>query len=114
MTDRVFLDTNVLVYAYDRHDPAKHQRAQTLLQERLKAKDAFISAQVLGEFFVTVTRKIKNSLRIEEAIAIIHVLDAIPLIEIDRALVVSAIETHVQHQITYWDGLIIAAAERAG
>jgi predicted nucleic acid-binding protein len=56
MTDRVFLDTNVLVYAYDRHDLTKHQRAQSLLQERLKAKDTTISGQVLGEFFVTVTR----------------------------------------------------------
>jgi predicted nucleic acid-binding protein len=114
MSDKVFLDTNVLVYAYDRHDISKHQRAQSIVQELTKAKEAVISAQVLGEFFVTVTRKIKSPLRVDEAATIVHVLGSVRFVETDRALIDSAIELHLRYQISYWDGLIIAAAERAG
>ena len=103
-----------MVYAYDRHDLSKHQRAQTIVQETTNSHNAVISAQVLGEFFVTVTQKIKHRLRVDEAATIIRVLDSVPLVEIDRLLVTTAIEMHVQHRISYWDGLILAAAERAG
>lgn len=60
MNDKVFFDSNVVIYAYDTRDSAKQQRAQELLLSALPSKSAVLSAQVLGEFFVVVTRKSRS------------------------------------------------------
>jgi predicted nucleic acid-binding protein len=114
MSDKAFLDTNVLVYAYDLRDALKHQQAQRILNERMSTQEAVISAQVLGEFFVTVTKKIKQPLSVEAASTILGVLRAIPLVAIDRALVDAAVALHRKDQVSYWDALIIAAAQQSG
>ena len=56
--DRYFLDTNILVYANDASDPAKQAAAVKLIGEGLRSGRGVISTQVLGEFWVTVTKKI--------------------------------------------------------
>ena len=114
MAARVFLDTNVLVYAYDLHAPAKQARAQTLLTEGIEQENAVVSSQVLGEFFVLVTKQIESPLPAEEARELIDLFGALPVVAIDLNLVRRAIDTHRQYQISYWDALIVAAAERAG
>ena len=58
MTDKVFLDTNVLVYAYDKHDPDKQAMAQNILLEGMKQDNLVLSVQVISEFYVVVTRPI--------------------------------------------------------
>ena len=67
MKDRVFLDTNILVYAYDRHDPRKQGIAQSLLIDGMENESAALSVQVLGEFFSVVTRQIKQPMTTDEA-----------------------------------------------
>ncbi|HET6582305.1 MAG TPA: PIN domain-containing protein [Nannocystaceae bacterium] len=57
MTDRVFVDTNVLVYAFDRDEPAKRKRSLAILEGE---DDLVLSTQVLQEFYVTVTRKLRD------------------------------------------------------
>jgi len=114
MSDRVFLDTNVLVYAYDGHEPAKQRRAQQVLRSGLVDDSAVLSAQVLGEFFVTVTRKIPTPLSCAEARDIIELVSTLPVVDVDHVLVKRALSVHEQYQISYWDALIVAAAERAG
>ena len=56
MPDRKFLDTNVLVYAYDRHDLVKHTQAQQILLSGTENESIVLSVQVLGEFFNVVTQ----------------------------------------------------------
>ena len=73
-----------------------------------------MSSQVLGEFFVVVTQRIKEPLSADEAMEIIEVLSVLPVAEIDLPLVKHAIETHKVYGISYWDSLIVAAAERTG
>ena len=51
MTERVFLDTNIIVYAYDTHEPDKQKKAQVLLLDAIRQERSVLSAQVLGEFF---------------------------------------------------------------
>jgi len=114
MSDKAFLDTNILVYAYDEHDPKKQKKAQTLLTEGVENENTVLSVQVLGEFFNVVTRHIKPLLSSEEAQEIIHTLSIMPVQEIDLAMVNRAIDTCKTYQISYWDALIISAAERAG
>jgi len=113
MSDKVFLDTNILVYAYDRGEPEKQAQAQGLLTGGIERENAVISAQVLGEFFVVVTRRIQTPLSAEEAEQVIDLLGILPVVEIDLKLVRQALSIHKELQISYWDSLIIAAAERA-
>ena len=113
MQDRAFLDTNVLVYAYDTHDRDKQKKAQNLLTEGIEQENMVLSAQVLSEFFNAVTRNIEHPMTADEAQEIIGVVSILPVEEIDLTMVNRAIDTHKTYQISYWDALIIAAAERA-
>ena len=114
MSDRVFLDTNILVYAYDQHDPRKQNKAQELLTDGIERETLVLSVQVLGEFFNVVTRHIPQPVTSDEAREIIATISILPVQEIDLAMVNRAIDTHKMYQIAYWDALIISAAERAG
>ena len=114
MSARVFFDTNVLVYAYDRGNRAKQSAAQRLIEQHLHAETGCLSAQVLSEFYVTVTRQLPRPLASEAAAAIVHLFSRMPVTEIDVALVHRAMDAQRRHVISYWDALIVAAAERAG
>ena len=114
MSDRRFVDTNIVVYAYDSAVPAKNAQAQRILRDGVVDDNLAVSAQVLGEFFTVATRRIQEPLTADDAAAAIDALKPIPVVEIDRQLVERAIETHKRYGIVYWDALIVAAAERAG
>ena len=114
MNGRGFLDTNILVYAYDRSDPGKQQRAQELLASSIREESGALSTQVLGEFFVVATRRIPAPLSVAEASEILDAVSVLPVEEIDLPLVRKALETVRAHAVSYWDALILAAAERAG
>ena len=104
-----FLDTGVLVYAASasRNEAAKRERALKLVQEA----DFGLSAQVLQEFYVTVTRKAKKPMAPELAVALMDEYRVFPTVPTDYPLVVSAVELSVKYGISYWDGAIIAAAQ---
>ena len=112
MSIECFLDTNILVYAAAGRDAeeAKRQRALALIVEEKFG----LSAQVLQEFYVTVTRKIAIPLVVEQALDWIEQLETFPCIAIDNTIVKIAIEISERYQISYWDGAIIAAAEALG
>jgi predicted nucleic acid-binding protein len=114
MNDRVFLDTNILVYAYDTHEPDKRKVAQDVVKRAVREDNAAISTQVLGEFFTIITRKIKKPpLGPEEAQKLVSAVSIIQVVETDLLLVNRAIDAHRKYGISYWDSLIVAAAERA-
>ena len=73
-----------------------------------------MSVQVLGEFFNVVTRQIPQPMTSDEAQEIIAIVSYLPVQEIDLIMVNRAIDTHKRYQISYWDALIVSAAERAG
>lgn len=112
MSADCFLDTNVLVYAAtsDPETAAKRYRALALIESR----DFALSAQVLQEFYVTVTRKLSVPLGPERALAWIEEFETFPCVEIDAALVKIGAEIAERYRISYWDGAILAAARRAG
>ena len=114
MADRDFFDTNILIYAADRSEPRKQSQARRLLKNAIENETGTVSVQVLGEFFNVVTRRIPTPLSVEEAEEAINRVAVLPVVEIDWALVQRAINTHKEYGITYWDSLIVAAAERAG
>ena len=114
MADSAFLDTNVLVYMYDRHAPAKQAIARSLVGSGIERGILVLSVQVLGEFFSAVTRRIPNPLSADEAEQEVNRIAVLPVIGIDSALVRRGIDTHKRYRIAYWDALIVVAAERAG
>lgn len=107
-----FLDTNVLVYAVaaDAEVSEKRQRALALIE----TIDFAVSAQVLQEFYVTVTRKLERPLSPDQALAWVEQLEAFPCVAIDASLVKVAAEISERYRISYLDGAIVAAAELAG
>ena len=113
MSGRQFLDTNVAVYAYDAAEPAKQAVAQRLLRQGILEENSVISVQVLGEFFHAVTRRIRRPMTVAEASSAVTTIRALPVVEIDARLVERAIETLRRYGISYWDALIVAAAERS-
>ena len=113
MPDRTFIDTNVLVYAYDAHEPVKQALAQEILKRGIEDETAVLSVQVISEFFTVVTRRIPNPLSVEEAEVVLNLLSILPIVDLDFRMVRRAIEIHRQYGISYWDSLIVAAAQRA-
>ena len=113
MTGRDFLDTNVLVYAYQTNDPGKQRIARQLLS-RAVAGEFTISTQVLAEFATTLLHKLQPPLSIEEVTVALDGLGPIPLIVPDGDIVRRAVEARGAYGIHFYDGMIVAAAERAG
>lgn len=112
MSAEVFFDTNVLVYAAmgAGKDEPKKKRALALIE----TADFGTSAQVLQEFFVTVTRKAARPLSAEEALEWIEQWAAFPCQPIDHQLVRIAVEFSERFTISYWDAAILAATEASG
>ena len=116
MADRDFFDTNVLVYAVDQRDPEKQARSRALLTEAIENNTGALSTQVLSEFFTVSTsrRRVPQPLSPTDARLIVEQVSVMPVIAVDLSMVRRAIDTSQRYGIAYWDGLIIAAAERAG
>jgi predicted nucleic acid-binding protein len=111
--DRAFLDTNVLVYLFDHDEPDKEQCARDIL-EQAQPGDLALSAQVLSEFYVVVTRKLKRPLEKTGAAQAVDWLSLLRVVPLDSELVKAAIQTSRSAQLSYWDGLIVASAAAAG
>ena len=113
MTERSFVDTNVWVYAVDAADPDKQASARALLAPNAN-QDLVVSAQVLSEFYVVVTRKLASPVGEDDASAMITQMSRLPVVAIDTALVAAAIAGSRAWQISYWDALILVAADASG
>jgi len=111
---RAFFDSNVIVYAMSPSDPAKFTAARDLLGSAVENRRGVISAQVLGETFVTLTQKVPKPLSREAALANLRALSCLHVVPLTGELVFRAIEIQGEHQLSYWDALIVAAAEGAG
>ena len=110
---RVFLDTNVLVYAYDSSDSRKQRVAQDLVRRAL-AGDILVSTQVLAEFTATLLHKITPAARPEDVTAVLDAMGPIRVVQPDGDIVRRAVEIRAEYGVHFYDGMIVAAAERGG
>lgn len=110
--DKAFLDTNVLIYMYSSADPGKRIRAQELFDRHLESNRILISTQVVQEFYAVGSRKLDIPRRQLGEIAA-RLLDLSPIV-VGPAHIASAIQTSELHQISFWDSLILAAAQSGG
>jgi predicted nucleic acid-binding protein len=109
-----FVDTNVLVYAFDKSSSPKKRVAQRLLNELMEEDRLRVSTQVLQELFVTLTRKASQRCSIEEALTVLDDLTAWPLMVVDYSAIRAAGGLADQAQLSFWDALVVVAAARAG
>lgn len=112
MTVECVLDTNVILYAVSHAPEDDLKRVRAL--ELIAASNFGVPAQVLQEFYVNATRKIRVPLSPAKALEWVEQLAEQPSVATDSGLVFRGIEISVRHQISYWDGAIIAAAEALG
>jgi predicted nucleic acid-binding protein len=112
MTARSFFDTNVLIYADDKAAPAKQRRALDLVAEHRRAGTGVVSLQVLQEYFVTITRK----LRVDQRIARrkVELLTEFDVAATDVTDILAAIDLHFLHGFSFWDALVMRSAKQAG
>jgi predicted nucleic acid-binding protein len=107
-----FVDTNVLVYAFDVDEPRKREVALRVLEA--EGPNLTTSAQVLAEFYVVVTRRLRRPLSPAAAQQRVDELASMPIVAVDATLVRSAIELSQTEGLSYWDAAIVAAASAAG
>ena len=114
MSGRTFLDSNVLVYSVDESsaETAKHERAVELIAAQ--PGNLVVSTQVLQEFYVVTTRKLKIPLSEERAARAVRGIAKLDVIGVDVPLVLAAVDTSRLVRLSLWDALIIEAASRAG
>ena len=112
-TERCFLDTNILVYAHDNTSGRKHEIARNLIRELWAAGNGVLSTQVLQELYVTVTRKIPRPLDGASALRILRALGEWELHQVSLDTITRGAELSSLHQLSFWDGLIIASASAA-
>lgn len=111
MRGRTFLDTNVLVYLFDRDEPRKQARARELIAD--EALFLVVSTQVLSEFYVVATRKLARPLDAAAASLAVDRFSEFFVVGSDAAMVRAAIGTAQRSQLSYWDAMIVEAAVSA-
>lgn len=109
-----FIDTNILVYAHDIHEPAKREIARTVLRKLWLTGTGVLSTQVLQEFYSVVTRKRSHPMPKEEARRRIANFSEWCSMDTNPQLLVSASLLDERHHMQWWDALIIEAAMRSG
>ena len=112
MTAMCFVDTNVLVYANDWESPHKQAIAFDSLGSLIEQGRMVLSAQVLNEFAAALLRP-RFGFSLDEVREALGVYLRCPVISMDESLTLRAIDARARYQLSLWDGLIIAAAERA-
>lgn len=107
-----FVDTNVLVYLFDSDSPQKQLLAKDLLEA--EADNVVLSTQILGEFYVTVTRKLAKPLAPAVARQAVDGLCALRVEPLRTELVRAAVGRSESSRLSYWDALIVETAVAAG
>ena len=111
---KVFVDTNVLVYAYDRGAGSKHERALSLVENLWKEGNGVLSTQVLQEFYVNVRRKAQKPISHDQARALItDYLTWNPIVN-DGATLLEALDVEQRYKLSFWDSMIVVAAQKSG
>ncbi|MBI4699437.1 MAG: PIN domain-containing protein [Nitrospirae bacterium] len=112
MTGRFLIDTNILVYAYDRSETEKQKKALDILDALAEANAGLLSAQILSEFFVAVTKKITSPLTVAEASSsVANYISSWQIADINSFIVIEAVRGVRAHHFSCWDSLVWATAK---
>jgi len=109
-----FVDTNVLVYAFDPSAQSKKAAAEALVARLWETETGCLSVQVLQEFFVAVTRKVAKPLEVDEAAQRIRELAVWRVFTPSAGDVLAAIALQNEANLNFWDAMVVHAAAEMG
>jgi len=114
MSDKCFVDTNILVYAHDLTKGAKHERARALIEKLWDTGGGVLSTQVLQELCISLRRKTARPLSVEETRKLIEDYSSWDIVVNTAESVLQALDIELRYMISFWDALIVQAATRCG
>ena len=114
MAQKYFVDTNILIYAHDRSAGVKHDRARELIERLWTSGEGVLSTQVLQELCINLRRKVARPLPIEEVRRLIQDYLSWEIIVNTPESVLQALDIEVRYKISFWDALVLQAAEISG
>jgi predicted nucleic acid-binding protein len=114
MSDRYFVDTNILMYAHDRAGGEKHERARDLVERLWRDRSGVVSTQVLQELAVNLRRKTARPLDAEATREIVADYLTWQVVVNDGGAILEAIELESRYRISFWDALIVQSAIASG
>jgi predicted nucleic acid-binding protein len=114
MSDKFFVDTNILMYAHDTSAGEKHLRAKALLEELWRDRTGVVSTQVLQELSVNLRRKAGRPLDVKATREIVTDYLAWQVVVNGGEAIVEALDLEARYQISFWDALVIQAAQASG
>ncbi len=114
MSDRVFVDTNILVYAHDTSTATKHEQARALVERLWQDRSGAISTQVLQELYVSLRRKAKKPLALDETRALLADYLRWEVVVNDGDAILEAIALEHRYRLSFWDALVVQSARACG
>ena len=109
---RTFIDSNILLYAVDKSDKGRRQKARTIIRDLIKSGSGIVSTQVAQEFYVVATKKLGvDPLAAKRVLLLLNQLE---VVSIDLELIFSAVDCGILSKISFWDALIVVAARASG
>jgi predicted nucleic acid-binding protein len=114
MPDKCFVDTNILIYAHDRSAGLKYERARDLVERLWISGQGVLSTQVLQELCINLRRKIARPLPVEEVRRIIQDYLSWEVVVNTPGSVLQALEIEIRYKTSFWDALVLQAAESSG
>ena len=114
MNAKVFVDTNILVYAHDRGTGDKHDKARALVEELWQHRCGVLSTQVVQEFYVNVRRKARHPVTLAEARRLLEDYLCWEVVTNTSDTILAAFQFEERFGLSFWDALIVQAAHAAG
>jgi predicted nucleic acid-binding protein len=114
MSDKFFVDTNILMYAHDTAAGEKHERAKALLEELWENRSGVVSTQVLQELAVNLSRKAQKPLDTKATRDVVSDYLAWHVVVNDGESILDALDFEARYKVSFWDALVIQAAHAAG
>ena len=114
MSDKYFVDTNILIYAHDTAAGAKHERAKALVEKLWRERTGVVSTQVLQELAVNLRRKAGKPLDTRATREVIVDYLTWQVVVNNGESILEALDLEQRYRISFWDALIVHAAEASG
>ena len=114
MSDKYFVDTNILMYAHDKAAGAKHERAKALVEELWRGRTGVVSTQVLQELSVNLRKKVRQPVDAKATRDIVVDYLTWQVIVNGGEAILDALDIEKRYEISFWDALIVQAAQSSG
>jgi predicted nucleic acid-binding protein len=114
MSDRYFVDTNILMYAHDAASGEKHEKAKALVEKLWETRSGVVSTQVLQELAVNLRRKARKPLDARSTRDVVSDYLTWQVVVNGGDSILEALDIEARYQVSFWDALVIQAAQAGG